>query len=123
MINDQSIEIGKKLKAHLRKKGISQIELAEKLGVSAQFVYSVLKGRQLGRNAALKWGNILEINPNWFLTGEGEIDPQEDKNSMGNNSVTEKVYLEVIQNKDNQIIELAKIIGKLEAEIEFLKKS
>ena len=73
MADNQCINIGKEIEEHLKVIRMSPLELANKLDVSSQYVYSVLRGKRLGRKATEKWGLVLGVKPNWLLTGEGEM--------------------------------------------------
>lgn len=73
MSENKGNTIGEKLSTHLQNINMSPIELAKELGVSSQYVYNVLNGKQLGRNAAEKWSKVLNVKPNWLLTGDGPM--------------------------------------------------
>lgn len=60
------------IKIFLKKRGIKQNDLAKELGVSHPVVSNVINGRdRLGRQSAIKWGEITGIDPLWLMT-QGE---------------------------------------------------
>lgn len=60
------------LKLFLKKRGIKQNDLAKDLGVSHPVVSNVVNGRdRLGKQSALKWAELLDIDPIWLMT-QGE---------------------------------------------------
>lgn len=70
---NQSVEIGKKLKEHFDKLGYTQQYVADKLGVSQAAVSALLNGKPFGKKLANKWAEMFGLKPNWLLTGEGEM--------------------------------------------------
>lgn len=68
-----------KLKFFFKKRGIKQNDLAKQLGVSHPVVSNVVNGRdRLGTQSAVKWGEILGIDPLWLMTqGEQGTAPDE----------------------------------------------
>lgn len=75
------------IKIFLKKRGIKQNDLAKELGVSHPVVSNVINGRdRLGRQSAIKWGEITGIDPLWLMskgdrgtppTGQGTPPPTE----------------------------------------------
>ena len=62
-----------KLKKYFEEKGISQKQIAEKLGVSVPSVNAVLNGtKPLGKKNADKWANLFGLSKTFLLAGEGE---------------------------------------------------
>lgn len=60
------------IKIFLKKRGIKQNDLAKELGVTHPVVSNVVNGRdRLGRQSAIKWGEITGIDPLWLMT-QGE---------------------------------------------------
>ena len=61
----------------LKKKGVvhTQKDVAEKMGASASNVSSALKGveKVLTYNFIIRFCETFKINPQWLLTGEGEM--------------------------------------------------
>ena len=60
------------LKNHLKKRGIKQNDLAKMLGVTHPVISNIVNGRdRLGTQSAIKWGELLDIDPLWLMT-QGE---------------------------------------------------
>lgn len=67
-------DIGNKLKEYFDNKGITQSEIAEKLGVSKAYVNALFTGkRAFGKKQAEAWVNLFGLSASWLLTGEGEM--------------------------------------------------
>lgn len=78
-----SSEIGKVIKEYFAEVGLSQQDVAAKLGVQQAAVSNQLNGRPFGKNSAAKWNRQFGFRVNWLLTGEGSMfDP---KTSEGSN--------------------------------------
>lgn len=68
------VQIGEPLKAYFKEKGITQRQLAERLGVSQPYVNALLNGeKEFGKKQAKLFGEMFGISPVWLLTGEGEM--------------------------------------------------
>lgn len=66
--------IGEKLKEYFDSKGITQKEIADRLGVSKAYVNALFNGRNsFGKGQAEKWVNLYGLSKSWLLTGEGEM--------------------------------------------------
>ena len=65
--------IGKQIKDYFSELGMSQSEVAEKLGVQQAAVSNQLNGRAFGKNSAAKWNKTFGFRINWLLTGEGAM--------------------------------------------------
>lgn len=62
------------LKSYFDDKGMSQVDIAEKLGVSKAYVNALLSGRSaFGKKQAEIWENNFGLSKTWLLTGEGEM--------------------------------------------------
>ena len=73
MINTMN-EIGIKLKEHFENEGITQKEVAERLGVTPQYVNALLQGRkEIGKTMAKKLENQFGLSQSWLLTGMGDM--------------------------------------------------
>ena len=67
-------DIGNKLKEYFDNKGITQSEIAEKLGVSKDYVNALFTGkRAFGKKQAEAWVNLFGLSASWLLTGEGDM--------------------------------------------------
>ncbi len=67
-------DIGNRLKEYFDNKGITQSEIAEKLGVSKAYVNALFTGkRAFGKKQAEAWVNLFGLSASWLLTGEGEM--------------------------------------------------
>lgn len=68
-------EIGAKLKEYFKEKGISQVEIADKLGIAPSYITKVFKGeRGFKKESARKWSELFGISEVFLLTGEGPIE-------------------------------------------------
>lgn len=66
--------IGEKLSSYFKEKGITQEEIASRLGVSQAYVNALLNGRKaFGKQQAKKWNELFGISVNWLLTGDGDM--------------------------------------------------
>lgn len=66
------------LKLYFRKIGMSQSEIAGKLGVTQGYVAAMLNGNHPFRiAAATKWSKVFGFNPQWLISGEGSMFPGE----------------------------------------------
>ena len=76
-------DIGDKLKEYFDNKGITQSEIAERLGVSKAYVNALFTGkRAFGKKQAEAWVNLFGLSASWLLTGEGEMLANENTNSQ-----------------------------------------
>ena len=68
------MNISEALKYHFGNIGVTQKDMADKLGVSQGYIAQMLNGRQqFGRAAAKKWQEAFGISASWLMTGEGEM--------------------------------------------------
>ncbi|MBD5352325.1 MAG: LexA family transcriptional regulator [Bacteroides sp.] len=68
------MEIYEKLSEYFKERGLSQVAIAEELGVTKAYVNALLSGRQrFGKQQAQKWSEKFGISKSWLLTGEGEM--------------------------------------------------
>lgn len=62
------------LAVYFKNKGISQVSIAETLGVSKAYVNALLSGRQrFGKKQAQTWSDQFGLSKSWLLTGEGDM--------------------------------------------------
>ena len=87
-----------KLKFFFKKRGIKQNDLAKQLGVSHPVVSNVVNGRdRLGTQSAVKWGEILGIDPLWLMTqGEQGTAPGETSPPPSAQSTDDAIFIPVI---------------------------
>ena len=58
----------------LRERGLTQVSIAEELGVSQPYVNSLLTGKKaFGKVQAKKWSDLYGLSSSWLLTGEGSM--------------------------------------------------
>ena len=125
-------KIGEKLRAYFEEKGITQEELAAKLGVSQPYVNALLNDKKsFGKKQAQKWGELFGLSVNWLLTGLGDMysDSVIQNNQNGDNihghsvtvNKTEKDYLEIIKTQAEQLSKSQEQIDRLLSIIERMK--
>ena len=66
-------EVGRQLRAYFEEKGMTQQQVAEKLGIQQQNVGVHFQGRPFGKNAAMKWQRAFGFNAQWLMTGQGQM--------------------------------------------------
>lgn len=117
-------KIGEELKNYFRDKGITQEEIAEKLGVSQAYVNALLNDTKgFGKKQAEKWNMLFGIPINFLLTGEGNIysDSVTQNNQNGDNinghsvtiNKTEGDYIEIIKAQSQQLSKSQEQINEL----------
>ncbi|WII94979.1 helix-turn-helix domain-containing protein [Moraxella haemolytica] len=68
------MELKDRLKAARKAAKLTQAEVAEKVADLTQSAYSQLEsGKTKSTNAIFELANILQVNPKWLATGEGEM--------------------------------------------------
>lgn len=68
------MEIHIALQEYFKSIGLSQVAIAEQLGVTKAYVNSLLSGRQrFGKKQAEIWSDKFGISKSWLLTGEGDM--------------------------------------------------
>lgn len=126
-------EIGEKLSAFFKEKGITQEEIAAQLGVSQSYVNALLNDKKaFGKKQAQKWNELFGLSVNWLLTGEGNItnngivqNNQSGDNIQGHSvtvNKTEKDYLEIIKRQSEQLSKSQEQIDRLLSIIENFRK-
>ena len=73
MNSSVNIQIGEAIRSYLESKGLTQQDVADKLGISQGAVSAYYRGKPLGKNAAAKWSKVFGFRINWLLTGEGDM--------------------------------------------------
>lgn len=126
--------IGEQLRAFFKEKGMTQEEIADRLGVSQQYVNALLNGKTaFGKKQARKWNELFGISVNWLLTGDGDISSGGviQNNSGGDNinggSVTvgspdAADYLYIIKRQSEQFSKSQEQIDRLLSIIENIPK-
>ena len=125
-------KIGEKLRAYFEEKGITQEELAARLGVSQPYVNALLNDKKsFGKKQAQKWNELFGLSVNWLLTGLGDMhsDSIVQNNQNGDNihghsvtvNKTEKDYLEIIKTQAEQLSKSQQQIDRLLSIIERMK--
>lgn len=126
-------KIGEKLSAYFREKGITQEEIAARLGVSQSYVNALLNDKKaFGKQQAKRWNELFGLSVNWLLTGDGNMlsnaitqNNQNGDNIQGTSvtvNKTEKEYLEIIKRQSEQLSKSQEQIDRLLSIIEKLNK-
>jgi|GEM_PF-490885 hypothetical protein len=62
------------LAEYFKSKGVTQLAIAEKLGVSKAYVNALMTGKKaFGKSQAAKWSSEFGISASWLLTGDGDM--------------------------------------------------
>ena len=126
-------EIGEKLRAYFKEKGITQEELAAKLGVSQTYVNALLNDKKgFGKKQAQKWDELFGLSASWLLTGMGDMysTPVVQDNQNGDNihghfvtvSKSESEYLDIIKKQSEQLSKSQQQIDRLLSIIEKMQQ-
>ena len=89
-------KVTKGLTNWLSSEGMTQKDVAEKLGVSEQFVNALFNGRrEFGKKTANDWQKLFWLSASWLRTGEGKMlaDDEAVDNTGGGDRHTEGDYL------------------------------
>lgn len=66
--------IGEKLRNYFDSQGISQIDIAKRLGVSKTYINALLaENSRFGKKSAEKWSEVFGFSKSFLLTGEGSM--------------------------------------------------
>lgn len=98
-----------KLREFFNKKGVSQAEIARRLGITKGAVNQYFTGKSLfGKKQAERWEKEFGISKTFLLTREGSANPLEEKDDTIE-SVTDTIRLltKIIEDK-NKLIEFLK---------------
>lgn len=125
-------KIEDKLSAFFKDKGITQEEIASKLGASQAYVNALLNGKKaFGKKQAKKWNELFGISESWLLTGQGSITNEGlvQNNLYGDNieghsvtvNRTEKQFLDIIKLQADQLSKSQQQIDRLLSIIENIK--
>lgn len=78
------MKVHEALQEYFKDKQISQVAIAEALGVTKAYVNALLSGRQnFGKRQAEIWSEKFGLNKAWLLTGEGEMIADNDEPERG----------------------------------------
>lgn len=113
------------LKEFFRQRGLTQQNIAERFGVSQQYVASLLNGTNpFGKKVAHKWAEEFGLSEAWLLTGVGDITTTGvvQNNQNGDNyqgvgmtvNKTDAKFFALLRKKDEQIDRLLSIIEKMQ---------
>ena len=90
-----AIKVGQQLRAYFEERGMTQQQVAEKLGIKQQNVGAYYSGaRPFGKNAALKWQRTFGFNAQWLMTGQGKMMLEgviTQNNVSGNNIIAQTI--------------------------------
>lgn len=143
----QENTVGERLKIFFKEKGLTQVQIAERVETTQQVVQKLLNGRAFGKRTAAKWSKEFGLNSAWLITGQGTM-MLEEKNTqinttknvveMGANTFAEQILKmisegklypasvvkdkdAIIENKNEEIQHLNREIGALKQQIEQLQ--
>ena len=87
--------VGFELKKYFDDQGVTQADIANRLGVSKAYVNALFNGRNsFGKKQAEKMGNLFGLSSSWLLTGEGRMLADNTNNST--NSTEDAARLDAI---------------------------
>ena len=111
------------MRSYFKEIGMSQVEIAEKLGVSKKTVNNLLTGySKFGKAQAEKWHDVFGISKSFLLTGDGNITGAGAEEQVEGLNATIQDLNSVIVAKNAIIAERDKTIAKLMARIAELEK-
>lgn len=142
----QENTVGERLKLFFKEKGLTQVQIAKRVGTTQQVVQKLLNGRPFGKHTAATWSKEFGLNPAWLITNQGEMMLEDmdvqitTKNvvEIGANAFAEQVLKmisegilypasvvkdkdAIIESKDEEIQHLNREIGALRQQIEQLQ--
>ena len=66
--------VGEKLRNYFDNQGVTQIDVANKIGVSKAYVNALFAGNsRFGKKSAEKWSEVFGFSKSFLLTGEGSM--------------------------------------------------
>jgi len=87
--------VGFELKKYFDDQGVTQADIANRLGVSKAYVNALFNGRNsFGKKQAEKMGNLFGLSSSWLLTGKGRMLADNTNNST--NSTEDAARLDAI---------------------------
>lgn len=143
----QEIAVGERLKFFFKEKGLTQVQIAERVGTTQQVVQRLLNNKPFGKRTAEKWSKEFGLNPAWLITGQGsmmleevnaEINTTKNVVELGANVFAEQILKMIsegviypasvvkdkdamIKDKDKEIQRLNREVGALHQQIEQLQ--
>lgn len=101
------------LKKHFKGLGISQQDIANKLGVTQSAVSSLLNGkRNFTRQTSALWERELGISAEWLMTGKGEMLAGNKTGNVTQHDNSQFAQGDIINNADPTPAEYLAIIKK-----------
>lgn len=108
------------LKEFFRVRGLTQNDIAERLGVSQSYIGMLMSGNKaFGKNTAQSWAEEFGLSMAWLLTGEGSMFPGNVQNNQNGDNFqgdgmtvnkTDAEFFALLRKKDEQIDRLLSII-------------
>jgi transcriptional regulator with XRE-family HTH domain len=121
---NKNVEIGENLKKFFKEKGITQVQIANKLEISQAAVAALLNGKPFGKKTAQTWADCFNIQPSWLLTGEGEMLRKTEENEAMKSIRIDgnEFFLTLLEKKDSEIKKMSEEIGRLKEQNESLRE-
>lgn len=117
-------QIHEKLRAYFKEIGLSQVEIANQLGITKSAVNKYFIGSaKFGKVQAEKWAQTFGISESFLLTGKGPITSSENLQEYYEaklNTLTETIHIltETIHEKDAAYEELRKQYEQIKLKLE-----
>lgn len=110
--------VHEELRAYFRERGISQVEIANQLGVTKATVNKLFLGHvKFGKAQAEKWHELFGVSKSFLLTGEGSIVDEEPAKQIEGLLQTISDLNSVITEKNKTIANLKAYIAELENQL------
>lgn len=110
-MNEKQIEIAKTLRGYFIANRIRFKDVAEKMGVTPEYISSILSGRRfIGQKTAYKLNEAYNFSVSWLLTGEGYMFTDE---YLGINTDDVETLREKLKAKEAEIMELKRKYSEL----------
>lgn len=107
-------EIGDKLREFFKNKGLTQKEIADRLGVAPSYITKIFNGeRGFGEKQAEKWETLFGLSRVFLMTGEGNMEVGSDAEAKPD--VPYAIYKELLDRYEDAVRENEQLRIRLSA--------